>query len=149
MSDVSMRTVMVLNGPNLNLLGLREPELYGSTTLAHIEQALVALGRELGIAVEVHQSNHEGQLVDWIHQARERGAGILINPAGYTTTSVAILDALLAAERPVVEVHITNIHQREEFRQHSLVSKAANAVIAGAGPHGYELGLRHLATLLG
>lgn len=144
-----MRTVMVLNGPNLNLLGLREPELYGSTTLAHIEQALVALGRELGLAVEVHQSNHEGQLVDWIHQARERGAGILINPAGYTTTSVAILDALLAAERPVVEVHITNIHQREEFRQHSLVSKAANAVIAGAGPHGYELGLRHLATLLG
>lgn len=149
MSDVSMRTVMVLNGPNLNLLGLREPELYGSTTLAHIEQALVALGRELGIAVEVHQSNHEGQLVDWIHQARERGAGILINPAGYTTTSVAILDALLAAERPVVEVHITNIHQRERFRQHSLVSKTANAVIAGAGPHGYELGLRHLATLLG
>lgn len=141
-------TVMIVNGPNLNLLGLREPHLYGSTTLAELEERCARAAADLGFDVEFRQSNHEGVIVDLIQDARERCQGILINPAGFTTTSIAILDALLASGLPIVEVHVTNIHQREEWRQHSYVSKAANAVIAGAGVHGYELGLRHLATLL-
>ncbi|MDI2098415.1 type II 3-dehydroquinate dehydratase [Ruicaihuangia caeni] len=149
MTAASNRTVLVLNGPNLNLLGKREPHIYGSTTLTDVEQRLHALADELGLTVEFRQSNWEGQIIDWIQEARERGTGILINPAGFTSTSIAILDALLASERPIVEVHVTNIHKREEFRHMSYVSKAADAVIAGAGPHGYELGLRHLDTLLG
>lgn len=128
-------------------MGLREPHIYGSTTLAQVEERCRSTAAEVGLAIEFHQSNHEGVIIDLIHEARERCQGILINPAGFTSTSVAILDALLASELPIIEVHVTNIHRREEFRQMSYVSKAATAVIAGAGPQGYELALRHLATL--
>jgi 3-dehydroquinate dehydratase-2 len=148
MTEKARPIVKVLNGPNLNLLGLREPHLYGSTTLAQVEQLCMERADELGLDVEFHQSNHEGVIIDLIHEARERCQGILINPAGFTSTSIAILDALLASELPIVEVHVTNIHKREEFRHMSYVSKAATAVIAGAGPQGYELGLRHLASLI-
>jgi 3-dehydroquinate dehydratase II len=142
------KPLFVLNGPNLNLLGQREPEKYGTTSLADVQSRCEAVAAELDLAVDFRQSNHEGTLVDWIQEARTGASGIVLNPAGYTTTSIAILDALLAAEVPVVEVHITNIHQREEFRHHSYVSKAATAVIAGAGVHGYELAVRHLARLV-
>lgn len=148
MTDPNRPTVKVLNGPNLNLLGLREPHIYGSTTLEQVETLCNNTAKDLGIDVEFHQSNHEGEIIDLIHDARERCQGILINPAGFTSTSIAILDALLASQLPVVEVHITNIHQREEFRHMSYVSKAAKAVIAGAGPQGYAFGLQHLATLV-
>ncbi|MHA6669490.1 type II 3-dehydroquinate dehydratase [Homoserinimonas sp. A447] len=147
MTETARPIVKVLNGPNLNLLGLREPHLYGSTTLAQVEKLCATTAADLGIDIEFHQSNHEGVIIDLIHEARERCQGILINPAGFTSTSIAILDALLASELPIVEVHVTNIHKREEFRHMSYVSKAATAVIAGAGPQGYEFGLRHLAAL--
>lgn len=137
----------VLNGPNLNLLGVREPETYGTTTLADIEAMCRDRAAALGFDLVFRQSNSEGQLVDWIQEARREAAGIVLNPAGYTTTSIAILDALLASELPVIEVHLTNIHRREEFRHHSFVSKAADAVIAGAGPQGYAFAIDHLATL--
>lgn len=140
--------VKILNGPNLNLLGLREPHLYGSTTLAQVEELCNGSAADLGLDIEFHQSNHEGVIIDLIHEARERCQAILINPAGFTSTSIAILDALLASELPIVEVHVTNIHKREEWRHLSYVSKAANAVIAGAGPQGYDLALRHLAAVL-
>lgn len=139
--------IKIINGPNLNLLGLREPHLYGSTTLAQVEELCKATAEDLGIDIEFHQSNHEGVIIDLIHEARERCQGILINPAGFTSTSIAILDGLLASELPIVEVHVTNIHKREEWRHLSYVSKAATAVIAGAGPQGYELALRHLTAL--
>jgi len=139
--------IKILNGPNLNLLGLREPNLYDSTTLSQVEELCRSTADELGLAIEFHQSNHEGVIIDLIHEARKRCQGILINPAGFTTTSIAILDALLASELPIIEVHVTNIHRREGFRHVSYVSKAATAVIAGAGPQGYELALRQLATL--
>ncbi|MCS6779082.1 MAG: type II 3-dehydroquinate dehydratase [Geminicoccaceae bacterium] len=141
-------TVYVLNGPNLNLLGKRQPEIYGKDTLADIEAACRALAGELGLELVFRQSNHEGQLVDWIQEARERADALIINPAGYTTTSIAILDALLACSIPILEVHLSNIHKRESFRQHSYVSLAATAVIAGCGSHGYLLALRHAARLL-
>jgi 3-dehydroquinate dehydratase II len=142
------KPLFVLNGPNLNLLGQREPEKYGTTSLADVQSLCESTASEQGLSVDFRQSNHEGTLVDWIQEARTGASGIILNPAGYTTTSIAILDALLAAEVPVVEVHITNIHQREEFRHHSYVSKAANAVIAGAGVHGYQLAVQHLARLV-
>lgn len=138
----------VLNGPNLNLLGVREPETYGTTTLADIEALCRKHAASADFDIVFRQSNHEGELVDWIQEARDHGSGILLNPAGYTTTSVAILDALIASELPVVEVHLTNIHRREEFRHHSFVSKAADAVIAGAGPQGYVFGVAHLTELV-
>jgi 3-dehydroquinate dehydratase-2 len=141
-------TVHVLNGPNLNLLGKRQPEIYGRDTLADIEAACRALAAELGLGLVFRQSNHEGVLVDWIQEARETAQGLIINPAGYTTTSIAILDALLTCPFPVIEVHLSNIHKREPFRQHSYVSLAATGVIAGCGAHGYLLALRHLARLL-
>lgn len=140
--------VFVLNGPNLNLLGKRQPEIYGKDTLADIEVACRALAAELALELVFRQSNHEGVLVDWIQEAREKARGLVINPAGYTTTSIAILDALLTCPFPIVEVHLSNIHKREPFRQHSYVSLAATAVIAGCGAHGYLLALRHLARLL-
>ncbi len=140
--------VYVLNGPNLNLLGQREPEKYGTTTLAGVRELCEETAVGLGLSVDVRQSNHEGVLIDWIQEARESAAGIILNPAGYTTTSIAIMDALLAAELPVIEVHLTNIHRREEFRHHSYVSKVAETVIAGAGAHGYRLALEHMARLL-
>lgn len=140
--------ILVLNGPNLNLLGLRQPEIYGRETLADVEAALARLAAELGVAVACHQSNHEGQLVDWIQEARKDAAGIIINPGAYSHTSVAILDALNAFEGPVLEVHISNIHKREAFRHHSFVSSRADGVIAGFGTEGYLLALQRMAGLL-
>jgi len=144
------KTIYVLNGPNLNLLGTREPHIYGHATLADVEKLCQATARRHGFAVVFRQSNHEGQIVDWINEARsEKASGLIINPAGYTTTSIAILDALLAMEAPVIEVHISNIHAREEFRHHSYVSKAARAVICGFGIDGYALAIAGLADLGG
>jgi len=144
------KTIYVLNGPNLNLLGTREPHIYGRSTLADVEKLCHATAERHGFALAFCQSNHEGQIIDWINEARaEKAAGLIINPAGHTTTSVAILDALLAMESPVVEVHISNIHAREEFRRHSYVSRAARAVICGFGINGYALAISGLASLLG
>lgn len=141
-------TVHILNGPNLNLLGQREPEIYGSETLEDVARSCQALGQKLGLAVSLFQSNHEGVLVEAVHAARGVAAGIVINPAAYTHTSVAILDALNAFDGPVIEVHLSNIHKREAFRHHSYVSGRADAVIAGCGVQGYELALLRLARLL-
>jgi len=144
------KIIYVLNGPNLNLLGTREPHIYGRSTLADVEKLCHATAERHGFALAFCQSNHEGQIIDWINEARaEKAAGLIINPAGHTTTSVAILDALLAMESPVVEVHISNIHAREEFRRHSYVSRAARAVICGFGINGYALAISGLASLLG
>jgi 3-dehydroquinate dehydratase-2 len=146
-----MATAMIeiLNGPNLNLLGLRQPEIYGHETLDDVARACGQLAQELGLQTQCRQSNHEGALVDMIHDARLAAQGIIINPAAYTHTSVAILDALSAFEGPVIEVHISNIHKREAFRHHSYVSTRADAVIAGCGTQGYLLAVRHMALLLG
>ena len=144
------KTIYVLNGPNLNLLGTREPHIYGRSTLADVEKLCRTAAERHGFALVFRQSNHEGQIIDWINEARaEKAAGLIINPAGHTTTSVAILDALLAIESPVLEVHITNIHAREEFRRHSYVSRAARAVVCGFGINGYALAIAGLASLLG
>ena len=143
-----MKTVTVLNGPNLNMLGLRQPHIYGSATLDDVENLCAEAALELGLGIDFRQSNIEGELVSWIQECRGRSAGIIINPAAYTTTSIAILDALLIADQPVIEVHITNIHRREEFRQHSYVSKVATGVICGLGVAGYALALRAMAGLL-
>lgn len=143
-----MKTVYVLNGPNLNLLGHRQPEIYGRETLADVETNCVALGKEIGLSVKLFQSNHEGVIIDTIHEARHSAAGIVINPGAFTHTSVAILDALNAFEGPVIEVHISNVHKREAFRHHSYVSLRAEGVIAGLGTDGYLAALRRLATLL-
>jgi 3-dehydroquinate dehydratase II len=144
------KTIYVLNGPNLNSLGTREPEKYGHSTLAEVEKLCRDTAKRFGLAVEFRQSNHEGELVDWFHEAKQKKAvGVVINPAGYTTTSVAILDAIYAVQLPTIEVHITNIHQREEFRHHSYVSKGAKAVLCGFGVEGYALGIAGLAALIG
>ncbi len=140
--------ILIVNGPNLNMLGRRQPEVYGRETLADVEALCRAHAAPLGLEVEFRQSNHEGVLVDWIQGARDRCAGIVINAGAYTHTSVALLDALLAAEVPTVEVHLSNIHQREEFRHHSFVSKAARGMICGFGSHGYLLALDALARLI-
>ena len=140
--------VLVLNGPNLNMLGTREPEIYGRTTLPEIEARCREHGTKLGIEVECRQSNSEGALVDWIQAAREDFDGIVLNPAAYSFTSVAILDALLAADLPLIEVHLSNIHKRESFRHHSYVSKAAEGVLCGFGAAGYLMALEALARLL-
>lgn len=143
------RLVTVLNGPNLNLLGKRQPHIYGRETLADVEADCRSLAAELRLELRFHQSNHEGQIVDWIHEARDiAGGGIVINPAAYTHTSVAILDALNAFDGPVIEVHISNVHKREAFRHHSYVSLRADGVIAGLGTQGYGLALRRLARLI-
>src|SRR6266849_4425596 len=141
-------TILVLNGPNLNLLGLREPDLYGHETLSEIEEACLECAAALDLAVEFRQSNHEGQLVDWIHEARQTADGIVLNAGAYSHTSIAILDALNATALPVIEVHLSNIYRREEFRHNSFVSRAARGVICGLGGHGYELALGALARLL-
>jgi 3-dehydroquinate dehydratase II len=141
------KPVYILNGPNLNLLGLRQPEIYGRETLDDVAEACGALAEDLGLTIRFLQSNHEGQLIDWIHEAREKASGIIINPAAYTHTSVAILDALNAFEGPVLEVHISNVHKREAFRHHSYVSLRAEGVIAGFGTEGYQLALRRMRTL--
>ncbi|MBI5164792.1 MAG: type II 3-dehydroquinate dehydratase [Magnetospirillum sp.] len=145
---MSNPVILIVNGPNLNMLGSRQPEVYGRETLADIETLCLARAAALGLDIEFRQSNHEGDLVDWIQQARGRSSGIVINAGAYTHTSVAILDALLAAEVPAVEVHLSNIHRREEFRQHSFVAKAAQGMICGFGSHGYVLALEALARLL-
>lgn len=139
------RTILVLNGPNLNLLGTREPEKYGTATLADVEQLAKDAGAAHGLDVECFQSNHEGALVDAIHAARGKAVGIVINAGAYTHTSVAIRDAISAVQLPAVEVHITNVHAREEFRHHSYVSGVADGVIAGLGVSGYILALGWLA----
>ena len=140
--------VLILNGPNLNMLGTRQPEIYGAVTLADIEAACEKRARELGLAAECRQSNSEGELVGWIQAARNDAQAVIINPGGYSHTSVAILDALLAADLPIVEVHLSNIHRREEFRHHSYVSKAAQGVICGFGARGYIMALEALAAQL-
>jgi 3-dehydroquinate dehydratase-2 len=145
---VVSRIVAVLNGPNLNLLGKRQPEIYGRETLADVEADCRSVAAELGLEIEFRQSNREYELIDWIHEARGRAAAILINPAAFTHTSVAILDALNAFEGPIIEVHISNVHKREDFRRHSYVSSVASGVIAGCGVQGYELGLRRIAKLI-
>jgi 3-dehydroquinate dehydratase II len=143
------KTIYVVNGPNLNLLGTREPKLYGRATLAEVEKLCRTTAQRHGLDVVFRQSNHEGAIVDWINEAHaEKAAGLVINPAGYTSTSIAILDALLVMKTPVIEVHISNIHAREEFRQNSYVSKAARAVICGFGVNGYALAIAGLAELI-
>lgn len=140
--------VLILNGPNLNLLGTREPEVYGTATLADVEAQCGKRAKTLGLTIDFRQSNSEGELVGWIQGARDGIAGLIINPGAYTHTSVAILDALLAVGLPVIEVHLSNIHKREEFRRHSYVSRAAEGVICGFGAHGYLLALEAMAALL-
>ncbi len=143
------RSVVILNGPNLNLLGKRQPDIYGTDTLADVEMACAKVAAEVGLACRLVQSNHEGQIIDWIHEAREKDAGIIINPGAFTHTSIAILDALNTFEGPVLEVHISNVHKREAFRHHSYVSLRAEGVIAGFGVEGYALAMRRMGTLLG
>ena len=141
------KPIYILNGPNLNRLGRREPEIYGTTTLGEIESQC---REEAGsVPVEFRQSNSEAQLIDWIHEAIDAGAGIVINPAAYSFTSMAILDALKMFPGPIIEVHITNIHRREEMYHHSYVSKVATAVIAGLGPGGYRAAVRALREMMG
>ncbi|MSQ47702.1 MAG: type II 3-dehydroquinate dehydratase [Deltaproteobacteria bacterium] len=140
--------VLVLHGPNLNMLGQREPQIYGYTTLAGINAMLVALGQELGVEVETFQSNHEGELVSKIQAARGQAAALLINGGAYTHTSVAILDALLAADLPVIEVHLSNLYKREEFRHHSYIARAAIGQICGFGADSYLLGLRAAVNII-
>lgn len=140
--------IVVLNGPNMNLLGSRQPEMYGAATLDDVEALCAETADRLGLAIDFRQSNAEGELISWVQEARGRASGIVINPAGYTTTSIALMDALLGVDLPVIEVHITNIHRREEFRQHSFISKAAVGVIAGLGITGYALALQAMADLI-
>jgi 3-dehydroquinate dehydratase II len=140
--------VMILNGPNLNLLGVREPHIYGSTTLAGIEASCREFGDTMGAALTFHQSNHEGQLIDWIHAAREQADAIIINPAGYSFTSVALLDALKMFDGPIIEVHISNIHAREPTYHHSKLSAVSTAVICGLGAYGYVVALQCVARML-
>lgn len=140
--------ILIVNGPNLNLLGVRQPEIYGRESLADLERACLEHGGRHGLEVAFRQSNHEGELIAWIQEARGRMDGIVINPAGYTTSSVAILDALLLTELPVIEVHLSNIHRREAFRHHSLISQAATGVICGLGAAGYRLAIDALAEIL-
>lgn len=142
------RLVYVLNGPNLNLLGKRQPAIYGYETLADVEADCRRTAEELKLEIAFRQSNAEHQIIDWIHEAREQASGIVINPAAFTHTSVAILDALNACEFPIIEVHISNVHRRESFRHHSYVSLVASGVIAGFGTQGYTLALQRLARLI-
>ena len=141
--------ILVVNGPNLNMLGVREPAVYGRDRLADIEKLCRKAGREFALAIDFRQSNHEGEIVGWLQEARASHAGIVINAGAYTHTSIAILDALQLTELPVIEVHLSNIFRREEFRHHSYVSLAARGVICGLGPTGYRLALEALADLLG
>lgn len=147
-SKAAVKPVHVLNGPNLNLLGQREPHIYGSTTLADIEKQLAARAKTLGLAVVCRQSNHEGELVDWIHEARQEASGLILNAGAYSHTSIAIHDALAALDMPVVEVHISNVYKRESFRHHSTISSVATGVICGLGTIGYELALEAIKSKL-
>ncbi len=140
--------VMILNGPNLNLLGVREPHIYGATTLAAIEASCRELAAAIGASVTFHQSNHEGQLVDWVQAARQEADAIVINPAGLSFHSIPLLDALKTFEGPIVEVHISNIHARDELHRHSIMSSAVKAVVCGLGPYGYIVALQAVAHML-
>jgi len=140
--------IYVLNGPNLNLLGKRQPHIYGHETLADVEADCRKLAAGLGLDMRFHQSNREYEIIDWVHEARETASGIVINLAAFTHTSVAILDALNTFDHPIIEVHISNVHKREEFRHHSYVSAIASGVIAGFGTQGYQLAIQRLATLI-
>ena len=140
--------IFILNGPNLNLLGKREPEIYGITTLPQIEKMCAAQAAAHGLAIVFHQSNHEGEIVDQIQEARTSGSAVIINPAGYGHTSVAILDSLLACQFPVIEVHLSNIHRRDPFRAHSYVSKGATGIVMGLGAHGYLRAIDAVAEIL-
>ena len=142
------RIVYVLNGPNLNLLGKRQPHIYGHETLTDVEAECRRTAVDLKLEIVFHQSNREYEIIDWIHEARERAGGIVINPAAFTHTSVAILDALATCEFPIIEVHISNVHKREAFRHHSFVSSVASGVIAGFGTQGYPLALQRVARLI-
>jgi 3-dehydroquinate dehydratase-2 len=145
---MSLPLVAVLNGPNLNMLGLRQPEVYGAATLDDVEQLCAETAEGIGMAIDFRQTNSEGELISWIQECRGRASGIVINPAGLSHTSIALMDALLAAELPVVEVHISNIHRREEFRHHSYISRMATGVLCGFGTHGYALALIAMAGIL-
>ena len=140
--------IFVLNGPNLNLLGKREPELYGHETLADVEGECRQVAASHGLDVRFHQSNREYEIIDWVHEAREIAAGIVINPGAFTHTSIAILDALKTFDPPIIEVHITNVHRREPFRQHSYVSAVASGTIVGCGTQGYSLAIDRIARLM-
>ena len=144
-----MKRLLLVNGPNLNLLGTREPEVYGRETLDDVVELATATAGELGFELRAVQSNHEGELLDAIHEARRDCAGIVINPGALTHTSVALRDALTGVALPVVEVHLTNVHAREEFRHHSFVSPIATAIVIGAGVQGYEFAVRRLARVIG
>ena len=141
-------TIYILNGPNMNLLGKRQPELYGSKTLKDVEKLCSAVANEQAFKIDLRQSNSEADLIDWIHEARSAGAGIVINPAAYSHTSIAIMDALMAFEGPVIEVHVSNIHKRESFRHQSYVSLRADGVIAGLGVRGYEFAVMKILEIL-
>ncbi|CAM2155267.1 MULTISPECIES: type II 3-dehydroquinate dehydratase [Paraburkholderia] len=145
---MQLPSVLVLNGPNLNLLGTREPAIYGAETLDDVARMCHDAAARLHLEVDFRQSNAEHQLIDWLHEARTRVDGIVINPAAYTHTSVAIADALSAIAKPVIEVHISNVHKREAFRHHSFVSPIAEAIIVGCGTQGYVLALERMQTLL-
>jgi 3-dehydroquinate dehydratase-2 len=142
-----LKRLMILNGPNLNLLGVREPHIYGTTTLAQIKQSCEQNAARLGLELSFYQSNHEGELVDLIQSARQSADAIIINPAGYSFTSIAILDAIKAFEGPVLEVHISNIHARDEYHRHSKISSVATGVICGLGPHGYIAAMHAVAEM--
>jgi len=142
------KPILILNGPNLNLLGRREPHIYGSTTLAEVEDMCRRRAEMRGFSISFHQSNSEAQIIDWIHGGIDGAAGIIINPAAFTHTSVAILDALKMATQPVIELHISNPHKREPFRHHSYVTMAATALICGLGVNGYPLAVEAMADLL-
>lgn len=141
--------LMILNGPNLNFLGIREPHIYGTTTLAEVEAACRACATLIGADLAFRQSNHEGQLIDWIQEARGQQDALIFNPAGYSFTSVSLIDALKIFEGPIIELHISNIHARDELHRHSILSASAKAVICGLGPYGYVVAMQAAAKLLG
>ncbi len=141
--------VYVLNGPNLNLIGSREPEVYGRQTLSDIEKAVTQHAKKLGLEVVFRQSNHEGELVDWVQEARTKGSGVIVNAGAYSHTSIALLDAFRALNKPIVEVHLSNLHQRERYRHHSYISSVAKGVIMGFGSIGYVMALDAMAVLVG
>ncbi|WPR63811.1 type II 3-dehydroquinate dehydratase [Glutamicibacter protophormiae] len=149
MTENASRTILLLNGPNLNLLGTREPEIYGRETLADVEALARSTAKSLGYELKALQSNHEGVLLDAIHEARTTAAGIVINPGAFTHTSIALADAISGVELPAIEVHISNVHKREAFRHHSYISPVASSIIIGAGVNGYRLAVQQMAHLLG
>jgi len=148
MTENAARTLLLLNGPNLNLLGTREPEIYGRETLEDVQLLAQSTAQELGFELKALQSNHEGVLLDAIHEARTTAAGIIINPGAFTHTSIALADAISGVSLPTIEVHISNVHRREEFRHHSFISPVAASIIIGAGINGYKLAVEQLAHIL-